>query len=162
MFDVNQENLAKIAAEDPANLKASRSVREVAEECSTVVTMLPNDKVLNHVCREEVRRVTMASEATSERQCGDRQPNMALQPTRCSSTLTPECAPPSLPQGLVDALASSHDKSTHVSCSTVSPYTSRELSDFHLAASAGSKYVGAPVFARPDGLALKQASFTMR
>mmetsp|Transcript_12492 Transcript_12492/g.24823 ORF Transcript_12492/g.24823 Transcript_12492/m.24823 type:complete len:338 (+) Transcript_12492:66-1079(+) len=116
MFDVNQENLAKIAAEDPANLKASRCVREVAEECSTVVTMLPNDKVLNHVCREE---------------------------------------------GLVDALASSHDKSLHVSCSTVSPYTSRELSDFHLAASAGSKYVGAPVFARPDGLALKQASFTM-
>lgn len=46
----------------------------------------------------------------------------------------------------------------HVSCSTVSPYTSRELSEAHAAASGErTKYVAAPVFARPDGLALQQA-----
>ena len=46
MFDVNTSNVEKIAASDPSNLTALPSVREVAESCSTIVTMLPNDAVL--------------------------------------------------------------------------------------------------------------------
>jgi 3-hydroxyisobutyrate dehydrogenase-like beta-hydroxyacid dehydrogenase len=44
----------------------------------------------------------------------------------------------------------------HVSCSTVSPFTSREVSE-----SGKSKlvHVSAPVFARPDGIAKQQAYF---
>mmetsp|Transcript_4767 Transcript_4767/g.9558 ORF Transcript_4767/g.9558 Transcript_4767/m.9558 type:complete len:338 (-) Transcript_4767:51-1064(-) len=116
MFDVNTSNVEKIAASDPSNLTALPSVREVAESCSTIVTMLPNDAVLKHVC---------------------------------------------LSEGMIDTMANAHSSSLHVSCSTVSPYTSRELDSLHTAANPNSKYVGSPVFARPDGLALKQASFTM-
>ena len=45
----------------------------------------------------------------------------------------------------------------HVSCSTVHPDTSRELAALHVA--AGSQYVGAPIFARADGVASRLASF---
>ena len=45
----------------------------------------------------------------------------------------------------------------HVSCSTVHPDTSRELAAAH--ADAGSAYVGAPIFARADGVAQRLASF---
>jgi len=44
----------------------------------------------------------------------------------------------------------------HISCSTVSPATSRELARLH--ASAGAEFVAAPVFARPDGVAARKAS----
>lgn len=46
----------------------------------------------------------------------------------------------------------------HISCSTVSPFTSRELS------TTGNEtytHVSAPVFARPDGIAKKQAFFPL-
>jgi 3-hydroxyisobutyrate dehydrogenase-like beta-hydroxyacid dehydrogenase len=45
----------------------------------------------------------------------------------------------------------------HISCSTVHPDTSRELAGLHEA--AGSSYVGAPIFARADGVAQRLASF---
>ncbi len=47
----------------------------------------------------------------------------------------------------------------HISCSTVSPFTSRELAALHAERQVG--FVGAPVFARPDGVARKQAYFTL-
>ena len=63
---------------------------------------------------------------------------------------------------LISTLASSHPSSLHVSCSTVSPHTSRELSALHLShVASSSRYVSAPVFARPDGLAKSQASFAL-
>ena len=97
-------------------LSVASSPNEVAKSCSTVITMLPNDKILNAVCVD---------------------------------------------QDFVRTLAESHETSLHISCSTISPHTSRSLSALHQSFSPGSKYVASPVFARPDGLALKQASFPM-
>lgn len=48
----------------------------------------------------------------------------------------------------------------HVSCSTVSPDTSRELARQHRSF-AGASFVGAPVFARPDGVARREAYFAI-
>jgi len=45
----------------------------------------------------------------------------------------------------------------HVSCSTVHPDTSRELAALHEA--NGLRFVGAPIFARADGVARRLASF---
>ena len=50
--------------------------------------------------------------------------------------------------------------SLHISCSTVSPSTSRELASLH-SSKANAAFLGAPVFARPDGLASKQAYFVV-
>ena len=50
--------------------------------------------------------------------------------------------------------------SLHISCSTVSPSTSRKLASVHLS-EKGAAFVGAPVFARPDGLSRKQAYFVV-
>lgn len=47
----------------------------------------------------------------------------------------------------------------HVSCSTVSPHTSRELASIH--AEADTIFVGAPVFARPDGVAAKNGTWCL-
>ena len=47
----------------------------------------------------------------------------------------------------------------HVSCSTVHPDTSRHIARLHDA--AGSAYVGAPIFARADGVAARLASFVV-
>ncbi len=49
--------------------------------------------------------------------------------------------------------------SLHVSCSTVSPFTSRALGHLHTARDV--RFVGAPVFARPDGVEKKQAYFVV-
>jgi 3-hydroxyisobutyrate dehydrogenase-like beta-hydroxyacid dehydrogenase len=46
----------------------------------------------------------------------------------------------------------------HISCSTVSPFTSRGLARLHAKRQVG--FVGAPVFARPDGVARRQAYFS--
>lgn len=56
-------------------------------------------------------------------------------------------------------LAGLQDGADHYSCSTVSPHTSRELAPEHEA--VGANFVGAPIFARPDGLAAAQASFVL-
>ena len=44
---------------------------------------------------------------------------------------------------------------THIGCSTVSPTTSRDLAEEYK--KAGKQFIAAPVFARPDGLAKRQA-----
>lgn len=46
----------------------------------------------------------------------------------------------------------------HISCSTVSPECSRELSKLYKS-KPGYHFVSAPVFARPDGLAKRQATW---
>lgn len=52
-------------------------------------------------------------------------------------------------------LKKSKPGSVHISCSTVSPTTSRKLADaFRL---QGKEFIASPVFARPDGLARRQA-----
>ena len=48
-------------------------------------------------------------------------------------------------------------RGVHLSCSTVHPDVSRDLAALH--AQAGSSYVGAPIFARADGVAQRLASF---
>jgi len=52
----------------------------------------------------------------------------------------------------------SHD-SLHVSVSTVSPDTSRAMARMH--EKAGHSFVGAPIFARPDGVRARQGSFVL-
>lgn len=49
---------------------------------------------------------------------------------------------------------------THVSCSTVSPVTSRALSEVHKE-NGGNTLIAAPVFARPDGLARREATWML-
>ena len=56
--------------------------------------------------------------------------------------------------GLLEALSGSG--AVHVSCSTVSPHTSRSLAERH--AAVGASFVSAPVFARPDGMRAAQAT----
>ena len=56
--------------------------------------------------------------------------------------------------GLLQALK---NDAIHVSCSTVHPDTSRTLASLH--EDAGSAYIGAPIFARADGVAQRLASF---
>ncbi|RYH18592.1 NAD(P)-dependent oxidoreductase [archaeon] len=54
-------------------------------------------------------------------------------------------------------LAGSHQNLTHISCSTISPTLSRQM--VQLYHSKKSDFVAGPVFARPDGLARREATF---
>lgn len=83
------------------------SVSEISATCSTVLTMLPNDAVVEDVSAALLRG------------------------------------------------ASSRHSFTHISCSTVSPTTARGLAVAYKA--LNHQYISAPVFARPDGIAKKQA-----
>jgi len=56
-------------------------------------------------------------------------------------------------------LAAMQPGGLHVSCSTIAPGTARELAAEHGA--QGSAYVGAPIFARPDGVTARQGSFAV-
>jgi len=84
------------------------SAEAVATSCDTVVSMLPNDRILKDVASEESAFFR------------------AMRP------------------GAV-----------HISCSTVSPETSRELAKSHK--ERGVLFAAAPVFARPDGIQKQQA-----
>ncbi len=53
--------------------------------------------------------------------------------------------------------AGSGNKFIHISCSTISPATSRKLVSLH--AEHGHTLITAPVFARPDGIAKRQATW---
>lgn len=61
--------------------------------------------------------------------------------------------------GLLAASSSCKKGIIHVGCSTVHPDTSRDIAKMH--ADCGSKYVGAPVFARADGVAQRAASIVV-
>ena len=56
-----------------------------------------------------------------------------------------------------ELLSSMREGSTHSSCSTVSPHTSRELAEIHK--EKGVNFVASPIFARPDGVAAKQGGW---
>ncbi|DAZ99216.1 TPA: hypothetical protein N0F65_008083 [Lagenidium giganteum] len=56
-------------------------------------------------------------------------------------------------------LANMQPGTLHVSCSTISPETSRVLDQYHN--DHGCSYVAAPIFARPDGMEAMQASFVI-
>jgi 3-hydroxyisobutyrate dehydrogenase-like beta-hydroxyacid dehydrogenase len=86
--------------------KSVGSAAEVAKEAKTVITMLPNDKIVQAVADEIM-------------------PHMA--------------------GGL------------HIGCSTISPSTARTVAQQHK--QAKSRYVSAPVFARPDGIQRREATF---
>lgn len=50
-------------------------------------------------------------------------------------------------------------RALHISCSTVSPHTSRQLAEAHKAANVD--FVAAPIFARPENMRDGQASFVL-
>ena len=97
------------SAVEAAGAEVASSAVDVAARAPLVITMLPNDAVLESVTKDIL---------------------------------------PAMPRD-----------SVHVSCSTVSPHTARSLADEH--AAAGVRYVGAPVFARPDGVANKSGVFML-
>ena len=47
----------------------------------------------------------------------------------------------------------------HISCSTISPSTSRRLAELYAKNKMSSSFIAAPVFARPDGIARKEATW---
>lgn len=99
---------ALIAANGESSSLSKRSIEYIAENCSTIVTMLPNDKILEGIANQ--------------------------------------------------LMASSNGNSfTHISCSTISPMTARRLAEEHQ--SKGHTLVTSPVFARPDGLARREATW---
>jgi len=104
IYDVNHEAAKRLASE---SVRAVTSIEELAQVCSTVITMLPNDN--------SVKSVSDVLIKNSKR-------------------------------GLL-----------HVGCSTVSPTTSRALAETY--ALAGCTFIAAPVFARPDGLLKRQATW---
>ncbi len=57
-----------------------------------------------------------------------------------------------------ELLANSTKPICHISCSTISPVTSRELAKVYSEAN-GSLFIASPVFARPDGIARRQATW---
>ena len=61
--------------------------------------------------------------------------------------------------GLLAGMKESSRDSLHISVSTVSPNTSRSLAADHEEHGAG--FVGAPIFARPDGVRARQGSFVV-
>lgn len=58
--------------------------------------------------------------------------------------------------GLLGAM---RDDGIHVSCSTISPQTSRALARAH--AERGQRYVASPIFARPDGVESRTGTFVL-
>mmetsp|Transcript_22328 Transcript_22328/g.68885 ORF Transcript_22328/g.68885 Transcript_22328/m.68885 type:complete len:176 (-) Transcript_22328:807-1334(-) len=111
-YDLDPSNGEKLKAAVGDNANIVDSPEAVASEVDTVVTMLPNDKVLTAVAGEG--------------------------------------------SAFLDALKPG---AVHVSCSTVSPHTSRALAASY--ADRGVLFAGAPVFARPDGIEKKQAYWVM-
>lgn len=109
VYDISRK--ACEAAERLGCLVAS-SPRAVAEQTPTVLSVLPNDKIL------------------------------------WDSTLSAEGIAAGLKSGGI-----------HVSCSTVAPETSRKLAEKHK--DFGHIFVGAPVFARPDGIAAKNGTWCL-
>ena len=55
--------------------------------------------------------------------------------------------------------SNSKNKFTHISCSTISPTSARKFAKFH--EENGHKLITAPVFARPDGIAKRQATWML-
>lgn len=102
VFDANKEAATALAGE---KVTAVNSIDEITAKCTTIISMLPNDKAV-----ESVSAAILANKGVCK---------------------------------------------THIGCSTVSPTTSRRLAAEFKA--AGMQFIASPVFARPDGLANRQA-----
>ena len=101
-FDINSASIDDLLRESKGSkgeVKAA-SIKEIALKCSHIISILPNDDVLNSVSDELIETASTS-------------------PSSCF---------------------------VHISCSTVSPTTSRALEEKY--ASAGLTLVAAPVFAR--------------
>ena len=61
--------------------------------------------------------------------------------------------------GLMRGMQERGPDALHISVSTVAPQTSRTLAAEHKA--SGSGFVGAPIFARPDGVRSRQGAFVV-
>ena len=112
VYDVNTEVVQSIVQQENEGPKivAADCPAAMADTCDIVVSMVPNDKVLQHVVHD---------------------------------TQT----------GLLGASKNGFS-GIHIGCSTVHPDTSRTMATSH-------KYVGAPVFARADGVAQRAASLVV-
>jgi len=102
VYDISSSAVKKVTG---INVQGG-TIDQIANECRTVISILPNDDILNSVANALLEK--------------SRFPNF-----------------------------------THISCSTVSPSTSRALAVKH--EGLKKKFISAPVFARPDGIARKQA-----
>ena len=103
-----------------------KTIEEVAQSCSTVISMLPNDAAVTGV----------------------------------SDILLKHSKPGKFKQNFIYArylVIVTMSGMIHVGCSTVSPTTSRKLAAEYT--SSGKTFVAAPVFARPDGLLKRQATW---
>jgi 3-hydroxyisobutyrate dehydrogenase-like beta-hydroxyacid dehydrogenase len=96
VYDIDPKQVDLVAR---MGARAATSTAQLARESDTLISILPNDFVLNKVSKGK--------------------------------------------DGLIDNMKKG---GVHVSCSTVSPHTSRELAPLYQ--ERGSVFVGAPVFAR--------------
>lgn len=124
---------------------AAGSLEEVGSRCATVMSMLPNDDALTRcVARRVLIRPADLPFACTET---NHFHSTHIRTHTYTHSVTRQLLPALQPGAL------------HISCSTVSPFTSRMLARTH--AARGVAFVGAPVFARPDGVARRQAYFTV-
>lgn len=112
VFDRTKEAMKAMEESAATGLPISlaSSVKEIAENCDVVISMLPNDVVVSKISLE------LLEHATSK-------------------------------------------DFVHVSCSTVSPSTSRQLAQEYKEADTPSTFIASPVFARPDGVTRKEATW---
>lgn len=119
--------------------------KNIASKCSTESTTFLHYDIDPAVCQ------TLAEETNSKH--AESIAQLASQSDVVFTVLPNDAILLKVSEGLV---ASLRPDCIHVSCSTVSPDTSRKIAAEH--ASKGAGFVSAPVFARPDGMALGHAT----
>lgn len=126
VFDASKEAIQKVVAASAAGNKSvsQASMEEIAQKCSVIFSMLPNDQVSTCFLQFNVIE-------------GFKSYHEWLLQVVSSVT-------DSLIKGNTTG-----NTFTHISCSTISPSSARRLAETHK--SSGHKLITAPVFARPDG-----------
>lgn len=107
VYDIHAPAVERATTEFGA--KSVKNPADMAASCDIVISMLPNDKVLEHVVEDRKTGLLAGDDAF---------------------------------------------KGIHIGCSTVHPDTSRVMAASH-------RYIGAPVFARADGVAHRAASLVV-
>lgn len=111
-YDRNAEAIKKVIDANPSNVMGG-SIADIAEKCSVIFSMLPNDDIVEGVSQELLKHYT-----------------------------------------------SKDGKQTlHISCSTVSPTIARKLQGAHH--QQNMEFISSPVFARPDGISKREATFML-
>lgn len=167
VYDVNPATTAAVAESvgaEPASSPAD-VVRKLGNSAA-VISMVPNDKALWAVVKGEVIQrgigwafsVLLAESSTKPRSHTNHDPTYPAVTARHLPFTAAHHPPPAFcPQGGIFEATAKGSGLLHISCSTVSPFTSRALSDECEA--VGVVHVSAPAFARPDGIAKRQAYF---